>query len=120
MSVDKKDCDIDPGSGVGAAPAEDAAAEGSDAKPLRRKSRGLRVPSDNVPRPDQRRTLPPGVRELRRAARRAGLKLRAGETPRELLLRSRSLGLAEPVCQRLHLAAEAHERLRYATARGTT
>ena len=62
MAVDKKDFDIDPGSGVSTAPADEASADGSDAKPLRKKRTGLRVPSDNVPRPDGRtgRTLPPG------------------------------------------------------------
>jgi hypothetical protein len=60
----------------------------------------------------RRHTLPAGVRELRRAARKAGLKLRPGETPRELLARA-PLTLADQLRQRLADAAEAHERLRY-------
>ncbi len=61
MAVDKKDFDIDPASGVAAAP-DDVGVESSDATPRRKKRTGLRVPSDNVPRPDGRtgRTLPPG------------------------------------------------------------
>jgi hypothetical protein len=66
----------------------------------------------------RRHTQPPGVRELRRAARKAGLKLRPGETPRELLARA-PLTLAEALRQRLVDAAGAHERLRYAAAEST-
>jgi transglutaminase-like putative cysteine protease len=64
----------------------------------------------------RRRMLPAGVRELRRAARAAGLKFRPGETPRELLLRAAPLELAADLRQRLADAASAHERLRYAPA----
>lgn len=64
----------------------------------------------------RRRTLPAGVRELRRAARKAGLKLRPGETPRELLLRSHTLELGDQSRARLCAAAAAHERMRYGTA----
>jgi transglutaminase-like putative cysteine protease len=67
----------------------------------------------------QRQTVPTIV-ELHRASRAAGLSLHDGETPRELLGRAAASGLAPAVLTRLHAAAEAHERTRYAgQANGT-
>ncbi|MBL8755868.1 MAG: DUF3488 domain-containing protein [Planctomycetes bacterium] len=60
----------------------------------------------------RRQTLPTIV-ELHRAMRAAGLSLRDGETPRELLVRAAHRDLEPAVRARLCAAASAHERSRY-------
>lgn len=56
---------------------------------------------------------PPTVQELRRALRAAGVALRAGETPREVVRRAAAAGVTGKRLAALRLAAAAHERQRY-------
>ncbi len=61
------------------------------------------------------RGVPPVV-EYERAVRRTRLRLRPGETPRQLLARARGADLPAAVLQALTAATERHERLRYRCA----
>lgn len=61
----------------------------------------------------RRRQRHPAIAALHRALRRAGLALRAGETPRELLARAAHAGLPPRRLQRLLAAAHTHEACRY-------
>lgn len=61
----------------------------------------------------RRRQTLPAIVTLHRAMRAAGLSLRSGETPRELVLRATALTLEPPVLARLRTAALAHELARY-------
>lgn len=61
----------------------------------------------------RRRQAVPAIVSLHRAMRAAGLSLRRGETPRELLERANTLDLAPPVRARLRAATAAHELARY-------
>jgi len=56
---------------------------------------------------------PAAVVALQRALRRARLRLRAGETPRELLHRATASGREPRVLEALRAAVTAHERARY-------
>ncbi len=63
----------------------------------------------------RRRQRPlPSIHELQRAVRAAGLSLKNGETPRELLVRAANGAVAPAALARLQSAAFAHERHRYA------
>lgn len=64
----------------------------------------------------RRRSAAAGVNELRRALRRAGLRLLPGETPRELLGRAAARLLPPQRLAALAAAAAAHEAARYAEA----
>jgi hypothetical protein len=55
----------------------------------------------------------PSIRDLQRTARRAGLALRLGETPRELLHRARQATLAPEHLARLRQVVHRHEQNRY-------
>lgn len=57
---------------------------------------------------------PATVRQLRRAMRRAGLRLAPGETPRELLARALASGVPAPRHEQLAAAVAAHAAARYA------
>ena len=59
------------------------------------------------------RRRPPAVRDYRRWLKRLRLRLRPGETPRELLARS---ALPPPDQERLRAATESHEARRYQVA----
>jgi transglutaminase-like putative cysteine protease len=59
---------------------------------------------------------PAAVRSYLGQARRAGVRTRPGETPREMLLRARRLALHPAKLDRLEAATVAHERLRYGPA----
>lgn len=61
----------------------------------------------------RRRQALPAIVSLHRAMRAAGLSLRRGETPRELLERANTLDLAPSVRARLRAATAAHEQARY-------
>ena len=62
------------------------------------------------------RSILPAIADLERAVRAAGLSLRNGETPRELLLRAEAAGIATAPLAGLRQAARRHERLRYGPA----
>ena len=62
----------------------------------------------------KRRRSPPSVYAYRRALRRADLRLLPGETPRELVARARSRGLADARVAALEEATRLHEAERYA------
>ncbi|MBL8729505.1 MAG: DUF3488 domain-containing protein [Planctomycetes bacterium] len=64
----------------------------------------------------RRRQHEPAIADLERAVRAAGLSLRNGETPRELLLRAEAAGIATAPLAGLRQAARRHERLRYGPA----
>lgn len=69
----------------------------------------------------RRRAVPPTVRALRSAARRAGLRWQLGETPRELLARAEQLAAADHTrLERLRRAAEVHEAARYGARRASS
>jgi hypothetical protein len=55
---------------------------------------------------------------LQRAIRGTGLLLRAGETPRELLVRAAAAAVAPHRLARLRTAAAAHESARYGAQPG--
>ncbi|MCA3008666.1 MAG: DUF3488 domain-containing protein [Phycisphaerales bacterium] len=57
---------------------------------------------------------PATVRQLRRAMRRAGLRLAPGETPRELIARAIACGVPATRRARLAAAVAAHDAARYA------
>jgi hypothetical protein len=59
------------------------------------------------------RRRPQAIGNYMRALRRAGLRLERGETPRELLLRAETLGLAQSLLAVLSAATESHEQARY-------
>ena len=62
----------------------------------------------------RRRRTPASVRSYNRALRRSGLRLDAGETPRELLSRARREQLPRDRVEALASATAEHERARYA------
>ena len=62
----------------------------------------------------RRRKAVPSVRVYHRALHRAGLRLDAGETPRELLDRARATGVTSERLAALSEATRLHERARYA------
>ncbi|HEU4419832.1 MAG TPA: transglutaminaseTgpA domain-containing protein [Planctomycetota bacterium] len=64
----------------------------------------------------RRQRVLPAIGRLQRAMRAAGLSLRAGETPRELLVRAGSAQLAPGRLEALQAAALEHESLRYSSA----
>jgi hypothetical protein len=64
----------------------------------------------------RRRHVLPTILKLQRAMRAAGLRLRAGETPRELLVRAGSAQLTPERLKALKTAALEHEALRYSSA----
>lgn len=64
----------------------------------------------------RRRQDEPAIVALERAVRAAGLSLQDGETPRELLLRAETAGVAAAPLAGLRQAALHHERLRYGPA----
>jgi hypothetical protein len=66
----------------------------------------------------RRRPGPVAVRTYLGAVRRAGLAVRPGETPRELLARARVTALAPKRLERLKLATAMHEAARYGAADG--
>lgn len=61
----------------------------------------------------RRRRVLPAVRTYRGALRRARLRLRPGETPRELLERARGLEIPPARLEGLEAATATHERARY-------
>ena len=66
----------------------------------------------------RRRHLPSTIVHLQRAIRGTGLLLRAGETPRELLVRAAAAAVAPDRLARLRAAALAHESARYGAQPG--
>lgn len=64
----------------------------------------------------RRQRVLPAIGRLQRAMRAAGLSLRAGETPRELLVRAGSAQLTPERLEALQAAALEHEALRYSSA----
>ncbi|MCC6671556.1 MAG: transglutaminase domain-containing protein [Planctomycetes bacterium] len=62
----------------------------------------------------RRRGIPPAILAWQSALRRAGLVQRPGETPREVLARAESGGVAAERVAALRTATQAHETARYA------
>lgn len=67
----------------------------------------------------RRRQSLPAIVDLLKATRAAGLELRPGETPRELLARAASAPMPPARLAELQAAARRHESSRYATLRGS-